>query len=471
MTATLPPATAPPSAGQLRKRLRQARRLHAPPIGEALSDLYMLVLLALVYGGLSINAAREQLRLPESGHVGEGERFWLGVAAVSAIVGAAWAGLRAAGPMLASSAAQYWAVGAPMDRRAWLTPAYTLLVAGCGAAAAGAAVLARVIVGSLDTAQTLWTVVLGGGIGALGGAGAVLAQARRSRRRPGMASPVIVGSGLAIAVVVVVVDFSGGTLVRPPPPALPVPVLAGAVVVAAAFVAARGWQVLGGIDRASLTSGSQVVSAVATAAVWLDPSLLTGLVENRRWRRVGRVNSYRTVAGPRWLVLLQTELHRVRRHPGALTGWLALAIVQYAIAVGLPAVAGAAQVAGAYLVANRFGSGLRILNRSPGLRRALGGGNPLQDVVHLVLPAVAGVTWWLATAAGGESRPGWLQAVLVNGVMVAVYRTATRPPMRYDGFVLYTPFGLIPVELVRAVLRGPDVIISMILVQSYFRVG
>jgi hypothetical protein len=59
--------------------------------------------------------------------------------------------------------------------------------------------------------------------------------------------------------------------------------------------------------------------------------------------------------------------------------------------------------------------------------------------------------------------------VVVGGALAgglrAVYRTASRPPMRYGGAGLDTPFGLIPVDLLAQVMRGPDVVAAMVLFQ------
>ena len=52
------------------------------------------------------------------------------------------------------------------------------------------------------------------------------------------------------------------------------------------------------------------------------------------------------------------------------------------------------------------------------------------------------------------------------GIVAALYRSASRPPMRYDGASVDTPFGLVPVDLIRQLTRGPDVLIVLIIVRS-----
>ncbi len=48
--------------------------------------------------------------------------------------------------------------------------------------------------------------------------------------------------------------------------------------------------------------------------------------------------------------------------------------------------------------------------------------------------------------------------LLVVGVAAAVYRTSTRGPMIYGGSVAESPMGSMPVDLIRQVVRGPDVL-------------
>ena len=56
------------------------------------------------------------------------------------------------------------------------------------------------------------------------------------------------------------------------------------------------------------------------------------------------------------------------------------------------------------------------------------------------------------------------------GVLAAVYRTATRKPILYDGGLAHTPMGPIPVTLLRQVLRGPDLVALLVLVGLFLPV-
>ena len=44
------------------------------------------------------------------------------------------------------------------------------------------------------------------------------------------------------------------------------------------------------------------------------------------------------------------------------------------------------------------------------------------------------------------------------GVVGAIYRAATRPQLAYGGAIVDTPLGMIPVDLLHQLFRGPDVL-------------
>ena len=190
-------------------------------------------------------------------------------------------------------------------------------------------------------------------------------------------------------------------------------------------------------------------------------------MESRRWRRIGRVRSRRFRPGPGWWALLQADVRRLRRHPSAVLIWAALIGVQYAAALALPGLAGATQVVFAYLAANRLTGGLRSVSRSPGLRRALGGSDNLLRGIHVVVPAVGAGVWWLLTLPTVDPGPAWLAPTLALGVVAAAFRAGTRPPIDYGGATVNTPFGMIPVDLMRQGSRGPALLAVLVLVQLF----
>ena len=103
-----------PSARELRVLLRHGRRQHhSRSLGDFLTDLYLLALLALMYGYVLVHAARQYLHSPAAGHGDQAERYWLGAAALLAGAGLAWQGLRALGPLLSSPAGYTWLAATP----------------------------------------------------------------------------------------------------------------------------------------------------------------------------------------------------------------------------------------------------------------------------------------------------------------------------------------------------------------------
>jgi hypothetical protein len=474
------PLAAVPTVRQLRVRLRRARRgHHSRSVGDFLTDLYMVALFLLMYGFATVRATGRYLNASSGGPGDAAERYWIGVAAVVAGAGLAWQALRAVGPLLSTRAGYSWCVSTPVDRRGWMLPRLgaLLLVAAAGFAAGslaaddvrlrsspGWAALAGATYGMACAALAV-VAQYGMACAAL----AVVAQAASpvSRRRwPHLLGAGLIGLGAVTAVAVIAAHFAGAPVPRPAG-SWAAPLAAVGLLFAIATTAAAV-RALPRLDRAALTSGAPLASAAVMAAVWLDLSMLSGVLQVRRWQRVGRVTSRRFLPRPsgRIWVLLQAEFRRQARHPSALGIWAALALGQYATAVAVPAVAGVAHLIGAYLAANRLASGLRTISGAPGLRRALGGGDTSVRLVHLAVPLLGTALWWLVTWPAAPHR-GATDLVLVVGVVAAVYRAATKPPMSYGGMAFDTPLGLIPVGLIFQLIRGPDVLAVLIIVQSF----
>ncbi|MBM0279611.1 DUF6297 family protein, partial [Micromonospora tarensis] len=293
----------------------------------------------------------------------------------------------------------------------------------------------------------------------------VAQSSRAGRRWPTVAGAVPMVAAAVITALVVLAGRFGDGLPRPAAtPTLALVAVAVPLAVLGTILAVRA---LPRVDRATLTTGAQFANAAATATILLDPSLLASLVESRRWRRIGRVRSRRFLPGPGWWALLQADVRRLRRHPSAGLVWATLLGVQYAAALALPGLAGAAQVVFAYLAADRLTGGLRAVSRSPGLRRALGGSDALLRGIHVVVPAVGAGMWWLLTVPTVDPGPAWLAPTLALGVVAAAFRAGTRPPIDYGGATVNTPFGMVPVDLLRQGSRGPALLAVLVLVQLF----
>lgn len=455
-------APAIPSVRDVRSRLRRVRRTHSDrTLGELLGDVYMFALLAVLYGGSSAVSIRRHLGRPLEAPAGTGAtRAWLMLALLVAVTVLAWRGLRVLGPLLTTPAAQAWCVATPIDRAGWLrTPMAWLLVT---AAAAGAAVAVLAAWAGLSTAFG-WVAVAGAGSGVALGSMAIVAQSgpnsRVDSRRAWSAA--LLGSVLLVAAAVA----SRAADVSVTPPKVPALLLAALGVVAAVSSVRMALGALPAVDRSTLAGGAQIAGAAMSAATMLDPTLISELIAARRWRRIGRVHSRHWLRGGRRWVLLQADLRRQWRRRADLLTWAALLLAPYATAVFAPAAVGSVRIVAAYLGADRLAGGLRTVCRSPALRRSLGGTDAALRRIHLVVPAAGLAIWWLSSVpAGGAPTTLAVTLILTAGVLAAVYRTATRKPMSYDGGLADSPFGPIPTNLLRQTVRGPDLVAVMVLV-------
>lgn len=457
-----PSAGSPPRAREWRARLRRARRRHHDrSLGDVFSDLYTLLWVVVVYGGALGAAVRRHLALPPPGP--SSPALWITAAVVLAGTGLTWRGMGALGPLFATPAEQKWAISTPLDRRAWLLPRLALLLFGFGAGAG----IAMCVVGlGLRVHALGWAISAAALFGIVLPGASVVAQGSKSDGRWSR----LLGSGFTVAGVgvaawAVAADYLGRPLSSTAIPSAQL--LAGAGVPAALLTLIGALYTLPHLDLASLSAGAALATATFTATMGLDPSLLSGILEVRHWRRVGRVSSrpFRWGRLGRTWVLVQAEFRRLVRRRGALGAWAALALAQYAVALVAPELAGVAHLILAYLATNRLTAGLRTLARAPGLRRALGGKEVQVRLTHLVIPAMGTVVWWLATwpTIGGSQAS--LELFLTAGVVAAAYRAATRPPLSYGGVVMETPFGLLPIDLVLQLARGPDLLGAVIVLR------
>lgn len=462
-------AAAPPSARVWRKHLRAARRdHHARSLGDVLTDLYMLLWLLAVYGGALVAAVRRHLHTAPGAQRPGAETYWIGVAVLLAVAGLAWRAARAVGPLLATPAEQAWGLSTPVDRGGWLAPRFATLVLSAGAVGAVVALVATFLGSHFDALG--WMLLAGCAYGVTLTASTVVVQGRTAGSR--WLRPlgwILLGAGGLTTLGVVLAHYAGTVLPRP---TLPAPQV-WALVVLPLAVGAVTWarRALPGLDRAMLSAGADVATATLTASTALDPSLLTGVLEVRRWRGVGRVRSrpFRLGKYGRTWVLVEAELRRQLRRFGSLGVWAALALSLYAVAMVVPSAVGAARILLAYLAAGRLMGGLRTISRSQGLRRGLGGSEMDLRVAHLVVPALGTLLWWALTAPAGGIHLDAMELIMVAGVVAAAYRSATKPPMSYGGAVFETPMGLFPFELVFQLARGPDVLGGVLILHALAR--
>ncbi len=122
MTTTMAPAANIPRVADLRRNLRRARRAHSErTLSELLTDVYLVLFLAVVYGTSAAVSIKNHLKQPLNAPIGtESTRFWLLLVLLVVATAGIWRGLRMVGPLITTPPAQAWVVSTPVDRADWL---------------------------------------------------------------------------------------------------------------------------------------------------------------------------------------------------------------------------------------------------------------------------------------------------------------------------------------------------------------
>jgi hypothetical protein len=423
----------------------------------------VLIGLVFVGAGLTVQLVRSAVqRSSAASPAGDVLPGWLSLAAAASLIGAAMLVLAAIGPLVASPATVTWVLSTPLDRRTAVKSWYRrLTAAGALAGAALGLVFALLFHTVVESA-----LLLGGAAGAGLVALTVLAQIRRTSLRWPPAVVLVIGVLSALAGVVAqrlggpLHELVGGIGVDPGPLFTAPVVLASVVLVG---VADRG---LGGLARPELTAGASLAAAAGTAGTFLDVTLLTGVLEVRRWRRRGRVRVRRVPAG-RVRAFLATDLRRVFRSPDVAFPWLLLMLLPHVVAAQAPQWTAQAQLVVACVAGQRLAGGLRTVCRSPAVRRLLGGTDTGLRLTHLAVPAVGTLVWCALTApTTWQAHPAaWL--VAAAGAVAVTYRLATRPPMEYHATPFDVGFGvMIPWGLLRQLFRGLGILLLFSILMS-----
>ncbi|MFC0437359.1 DUF6297 family protein [Kutzneria buriramensis] len=451
------------TARAVRLELRaMRRRRHPRSIFRKLYDVSDTALYVGMASGLVVEAviktqSSPALSVPPAPH-SAASVSWMAVAVAVAAIAAFGQALLAVGPIWAGSATQAWILASPVDRRAALRPTFvrTLLLAGVAGA---------LVAGGLTAIYPPWLVhlpwnmITGFEIGvALAGITTSAQRTVREVRRSRIFFAVLLG----IAVV-----LGGVVALQLDVPAVSVPMdrvpLSALVLIGTGVF--TGYPALSRLHRGALSVGSDLVQAAAVSTAWLDLSLISSALMVRRARRIGRVRSVR-LWGSREFAFVLADLVRLRRYPATVVVWVALLPVPFFAAVSLsPVAVGPVQLLTAYAAADRLAGGLRTITGSAALRRALGGTDASLRAVHLVLPALGAVVWCLLTAAALPIAPVPTAAISAVGAVITVYAMATRPPMTYASPVFDSPFGTIPVNLIRQLVRGPALLVGLAAVQ------
>nr|WP_062340232.1 DUF6297 family protein [Herbidospora sakaeratensis] len=437
----------PPGAAQLRHR-RRARRPRRP-LGFLLSMLVERLVYLGVFGGLVVEVARAGLARVDGGPdpVAQVPAAVLGVLCLVLLAKA----LLGFGPLHAGSPVRTWLLSTPVDRGALLRGHLA------AALAVGAGVGALVGFGFLVVTRSPAPVVAWAAAGVLLAALCVRVQAGDWP----VAAVQLWLSGAAYALVAVLVLG----------PDLPLTGLGamGWVPFVVAAVAAAEWarRGLGGMTRGRLSSGAELATATHVSVLSLDVTMFWSVVLERRARSVGWVRPA-AIRGSRFAAVVRSDLARVRRMPTGLFIWAALMSVPYgAQAAGLPAFLPALHTVAAFAAVDRLAAGLRVMARSPSIRRALGGSDVLLTLAFLTVPAAGAVVWSAVTWALVPGVSLLTAAVSAAGALAVTYRVATRPPLDHSGpLVDVGLFGPTPVGLILQLLRGPALLAGLALLQT-----
>jgi len=347
---------------------------------------------------------------------------------------------QAFGPVGASAPDALWLLSTPVDRGALLRARLTAAFAVGAAAGTVAGRLTAYIAGASSWGPLT---VMGSLAGVLVVAVALLAQSRKFAR------PVLPLLRWSFAVAALgLIAAATAHWVAPVLTTWPVVFVAAAPAVAVAIWAAASCR---GLSRADLASGSDLTSGAQASLTSLDPSVLAGILEERAWRRVGRSASRRLPDG-RTAALLRADLLRYRRRPSAYAVVAAVvAAVWFATVVGTPLLVAFTGLGGSFWIAVLFSAGLRDICGDPALRALLGAGDQALRRLMLILPvAMLGLTAALTVVATGPAAT----AISTAAAALAAYRIRTRPALSYEGLLLVTKSGLLPVDLIRQLIRG-----------------
>ena len=362
----------------------------------------------------------------------------------------------ALGPVIAFPAEEGWLLSTPADRRAILLP--RILVTAAGGALSG--FLIGLTGGFLaPDASLVGCLVLGAASGWCAVAAALCVQ------------PSVAGHSTARRVVdaalVGAVLLSGVALWDPHLADDVFPAMGSAVrwgrgmVVVTIVVSTIAFVRLGRLDRRALTGGTSLVSALGTAASFLDPKVFANALLVRHCSQLATVRSRRLGVRPGRAVL-RAELARVIRRPGAWGNAGAAALFVYiAWALMWPAAAVALHIVAAFVAVRPFSRGLEQVCRSTALRFALGISDGCLHALHLVVPVAVALLWSGVTAPAAGGSAVVVAPLAVFGAAATVYRLATRPDPDYGGVLIDTPLGVMPADLLRQVSRGPALLAAV----------
>ncbi|WP_232433720.1 DUF6297 family protein [Rhodococcus sp. AW25M09] len=457
--------TAVPSARVVRRRIRTWRRARKPTdIGAVLAVWGLPVFVAggllwHVLGRIDPNALRSGDSV--AGLVREVDSLFA-VGLALAAFGLLMAAVRALGPVVVDSAERFWIHSTPLDRSAVLAPRYWATTAGGGAVGLLIARGSTLVGTAVD--NWWWFGGTGAAIGASVVGWGVCAQISRLGDRwyrnfsVGLLCIGVLGSSVSV-------------IYAPALPASPVMWAAAFAAVSGVAIVSVGRRHVRRLNRAALERGSGLVTSLSAATTTMDSSFFSSEMDLRTWRRVGLVRS-RSFSGSRWRMFVDADARRVLRDRSTVSTLVAVTIVVYlCTAVFALPLRPLVLLLACCVVGTVFGRGLRDINSSSAFRAALGGSDRSLRSAHLVVPAVGAIAVFVVCQPVVFGGSVWAVLPIPLVALVALYRSASRPPLEYGGLILETPMGQVPVDMFRQLLRGPLVVLAFAAVQIAIGVG
>lgn len=463
--------TAVPSARDARRLIRSYRLRHTSA-RERVADLLLVAMYAAMIVGLVAGATQagfDRAAAMDAVVTSTVLRHWVVALGVSLVAISCAKVALTFGPVLVRGPTQSWLLSSPIDRRMLLVGRFAI-VAACGAVTGALLALLAMIAGGGAADAVSVALVIGGALGSTVASATVLIQASAVRVRRAQAG-LNVMLGACVAALVTVLAFRPSAS----PAVADLVTNQGMIAMATALVAAgvTTWfaqAFLARLGRAQLSVGADIAEATAVTATFMEPTILWGVLLIKRARRIGRVHSVR-FRGTRPATLVMADLVRVRRTWAGPAVWAGLLPVPYlAEAIVAPVALPAIHLITAFLAADRLAGGLRIICRTPALRRMLGGSDRQLILAHLALPTAGVIVWCAATAPALPSMTFLVCALSAAGSVLVIYRMATRPPIEYTTPMLETGFGTggVPIWLSLQLSRGPALLFVFVWVQTAF---
>ncbi len=211
------------------------------------------------------------------------------------------------------------------------------------------------------------------------------------------------------------------------------------------------------LHRNSFAPHDGYADALQLATSMLDTTWLT---DNRvvRWQRRRMAAPRRALPASWFGAAVELDRRRLLRHPDACVRWLIctamIAVVPQLVTIHHGAILVLAMLV--YSAGNSLTGGLRSVAGTPALRRAFGLADRPIMLAHMVIPSVGVIV------TGGVAVVAWplpmaSAALMLCGILFAVYRRATRPPLPYDSPAMSEPLvtgAVIQPQLLTSMMRG-----------------